>query len=76
MQIHRDNWQQLSGSNERLLPRQVYRIIGKLGAIPTVRRQVDSIKRSRQLKMASDERHLPRHLVRNTIFNQFTGPSE
>ncbi|CAF3227026.1 unnamed protein product, partial [Rotaria sp. Silwood2] len=50
-QIRTENSQKLYESNERLSLNQVYQIINELTAIPTVRKQIDSIKRSRQLKM-------------------------
>ncbi|CAF3436473.1 unnamed protein product [Rotaria sp. Silwood1] len=66
--IRQENSQQLFGSNERLSLNQVYQIINELIAIPTVKKQVDSIKRSRQLKMQENECIIPTNSIKNRIF--------
>ena len=50
-QIRQQNSQQLFESNERLSLRYVYQIMDELIRMPTVKQQIDSIKRSRQLIM-------------------------
>ncbi|CAF3688940.1 unnamed protein product [Rotaria sordida] len=67
-QIREENRRKLLESNERLSLNLVYQIIDELIAIPTVRKQIDSIKRSRQLKMKQHERTIPKNLIRNKIF--------
>ncbi|CAF4820497.1 unnamed protein product, partial [Rotaria sp. Silwood2] len=67
-QIRQENSQKLFESNERLSLNQVYQIINELVAIPTVQQQVDSIKRSRQLKMEKNERRIPKITIKNKIF--------
>ncbi|CAF4310266.1 unnamed protein product [Rotaria sp. Silwood2] len=66
--LRQENSQQLFGSNERLSLNQVYQIINELVAIPTVKRQVDSIKISRQLKLQKHERQIPANSIKNRIF--------
>ncbi|CAF1078440.1 unnamed protein product [Rotaria sordida] len=66
--IRQENSQKLFGSNERLSLNQVYQIINELIAIPTVRKQVDNIKRSRQLRMKQNEYIIPTNSIKNRIF--------
>ena len=67
-QIRQQNSQQLFASNERLLLNQVYEIINEFLVIPTMKRQIDSIKRSCQLKMAAHECRLPNDCIKNKAF--------
>ncbi|CAF3942348.1 unnamed protein product, partial [Rotaria sp. Silwood1] len=53
-QMRQKNSQKLFDSNERLSLSQVYKIIDQLSSIPTVRKQINSIKKSRQLKMKAE----------------------
>jgi GTPase SAR1 family protein len=67
-QIRQQNSQQLFESNERLSLREVYQIIDEFARIPTVKTQIDSIKRSRQLIMNTHERRISADLIKNKTF--------
>ncbi|CAF3678779.1 unnamed protein product [Rotaria sp. Silwood1] len=67
-QIREQNSQKLFESNERLSLNQIYQIIHELIAIPTVRKQIDSINKSRQLKMKQQECTILKNFIKNKIF--------
>ena len=67
-QIRQQNSQQLFASNERLSLSQVYQIIDELIIIPTVKKQIEDIKRSRQLRMQAHELIIPTNSIRNRTF--------
>jgi GTP-binding protein EngB required for normal cell division len=67
-QTRQQNSQQLLASHEQLALRQVNQIIDELIAIPTVDKQIQSIKASRQLKMQAHEHRVPANFIKNHIF--------
>jgi hypothetical protein len=67
-QTRQQNSQQLFSSNERLSLNEVYQLINGLLAIPTVKKQYDSIKISRQLKMKAHEQKIPTNTIQNRTF--------
>ncbi|CAF4771569.1 unnamed protein product, partial [Rotaria magnacalcarata] len=58
-QMRQENSQKLSQLNESLSLNQVYQIINEFITIPTVKKQIDSIKTSRRLKMVKQECIIP-----------------
>jgi septin family protein len=68
-QKRQQNSQQLLEANERLSLNQVYQIINELIIIPTVQKQTDSIKKSRQLKLKIHECRIPTNVIQNRTFN-------
>lgn len=63
-----DNSRQLVEIHEDLSVHELYQIIDELVAIPTVRKQVDIIKRSRQMKMKDHEYIVPDNIIKKRIF--------
>ncbi|CAF3396792.1 unnamed protein product [Rotaria socialis] len=70
-QIRQENSKKLYQLNESLSLNQVYQIINEFITIPTVRKQIDSIKTSRRLKMAKQECIIPKDSINNIIFTSF-----
>ena len=68
-QIRERNSQQLFETDERLSVRDVYRIIDELIRIPTVKVLIDSIKRSRELIMKTQEQKISANIIQNQIFH-------
>ncbi|CAF4343230.1 unnamed protein product [Rotaria sp. Silwood2] len=67
-QIRQENNKNLVATNEQLSLDQVYRIISELKAIPMVQQQINSIKISRQLKLAKQEIRVLANSINNTTF--------
>ncbi|CAF2061745.1 unnamed protein product [Rotaria magnacalcarata] len=70
-QMRQENSQKLSQLNESLSLNQVYQIINEFITIPTVKKQIDSIKTSRRLKMVKQECIIPKDSINNIIFASF-----
>ncbi|CAF3348672.1 unnamed protein product [Rotaria socialis] len=66
--IRQENSQQLFVANENLSIFELYAIIDELTAIQTVKKQVDIIKTSRQLKMVENELIIPANLIKTRLF--------
>ncbi|CAF1587331.1 unnamed protein product [Rotaria magnacalcarata] len=66
--IRQENSQQLFVANENLSIYELYQIIDELTAIQTVKKQVDIIKTSRQLKMVENELIIPANLIKKRLF--------
>ena len=66
--LREQNSQQLSASNERLSLSEVYQIINDFMNIPLINKQVDSIKKTRQLKMTAYENKIPASFITNRTF--------
>ncbi|UJR32659.1 hypothetical protein I4U23_020119 [Adineta vaga] len=69
------NNQQLSDANERLSLDQIYQIIRELMAIPTVQKQIGSIKKSREMKMKSHEIKIETNAIQNRAFARLSNSS-
>ncbi|CAF3528272.1 unnamed protein product [Rotaria sp. Silwood1] len=67
-----ENRQKLVGLKEKLSLSQLYELINQLKSIPDVKNQINSIKKSRQLKMQANERRVILPLTRSKIFSEFT----
>ncbi|CAF1270042.1 unnamed protein product [Adineta steineri] len=70
------NSQQLSDTNEKLSLNQIYQIINDFIAIPTIQKQLDSIKTSRQLKMKMHECKIQTNAIRNKTFSRLSNSLE
>ena len=64
-QLRQEHSQQLSEAKERLPLSEAYKIINELTAIRTVKRQIDNIKRSREIKMAAHDYRIPPSFIKN-----------
>ncbi|CAF3801679.1 unnamed protein product [Adineta steineri] len=70
------NSQQLSETNEKLSLNQVYQIINEFTGIPTIQKQIDSIKTSRQLKMKIHECKIQTNAIQNKAFSRLSNSLE
>lgn len=67
-QVRQQNNQYLFDSGEKLSLYEVYQIIDDLATIETVKKQMDIIKRSHQIKLEQSELKLPTNILRNKVF--------
>ena len=71
IQERQRNSQQLFGEGETLSIDQVYEIIDNLMAIPTIKRQVDTIKATCQIKMQQNEHNISANLIKSGAFVRY-----
>jgi hypothetical protein len=62
----------LTKSNEKLSLNQIDQIISELKSIPDVNKQLECIKKSRQLKMQADEYRVKIPSIKNKTFAKLT----
>jgi hypothetical protein len=66
------NSTQLNESNERHSLDEISQILGELKSYKTVKKQIDSIMESRQIKMKASEYRVETNFLKNKIFTKFT----
>ena len=62
------NSRRLVGENETLSIDQIYEIIDSVMAIATIKRQVDNIKATRQIKMRQNEHNISANIIKSRAF--------